>query len=44
MFDACSEWHMVARIVSEHMVELHIVDLVGCLSLESLQDDGILFI
>ena len=35
---------MVARIVSEHVVELGVVDFVGCLRLESLQDDGILII
>ena len=35
---------MVAGIVSEHVVELDVVDFVGCLRLESLQDDGILLI
>ena len=37
---ASSEGLMVTRVVSEHVVELHIVDLVGCSGLETLQDDG----
>ena len=39
-----SERHMVARIVSKHVIELDIVDFVGSLCLESLQNDGILLI
>ena len=31
---------MITRVVSEHVVELHVVDLVGSSSLETLQDDG----
>ena len=31
---------MVARVVSKHVVKLHIVDFVGCSGLETLQDDG----
>ena len=35
---------MVSRVVSEHVVELDVVDLVGGLRLESLQNDGILLV
>jgi len=31
---------MIARVVSKHVVEFHIVDLVGSSGLEALQDDG----
>ena len=35
---------MVARVVSQHVVKFDIVDFVGSLCLESLQNDGILLI
>ena len=35
---------MVARVVSQHVVKFDIVDFVGSLRLESLQNDGILLI
>ena len=35
---------MVARVVSEHVVKLDIVDFVGSLRLEPLQDDAKLLI
>lgn len=35
---------MVARIVSEHVIELYIVDFIGSLCLEPLQDDGVLLV
>ena len=40
----CSEGHVVSGVVSEHVVELDVVDLVGGLRLESLQNDGILLV
>ena len=35
-----SEGVVITRVVSEHVVELHVVDLVGSSGLETLQDDG----
>jgi hypothetical protein len=35
---------VVARVVSQHVVKFDIVDFVGSLCLESLQNDGILCI
>ena len=34
-----SEGVVVTTVVSEHVVELHVVDLVGSSGLETLQDD-----
>lgn len=39
---ACSPDVVVARVVSEHVVELHVVDLVGGSGLEALRNYGIL--
>ena len=33
---------MITRVVSQHMVKLNVVDFVGCSSLESLLNDGVL--
>ena len=33
---------MIARVVSQHVIEFDIVDFVGGLSLESLQDNVVL--
>ena len=35
---------MVARVVSKDVVELDVVDLIGCLGHESLEDDCVLFL
>lgn len=39
-----SEGLVVAGVLSQHEVELHVVDLIGSLSLESLQNDSILLV
>lgn len=35
---------MVSRVASQHVVELDVIDLVGSLGLEALEDDGIFLI
>ena len=37
-----SEWLVVAGVVSQHVVELHVVDLVGCFGREAFRNDCIL--
>ena len=39
-----SEWLVVTRVLSEDKVKFNIVDLIGSLSLESLQNYGVLFL
>jgi len=34
---------VVSRVVSEHMIELDVIDLIGCLSGETALNDGVLF-
>ncbi len=39
-----SERHVVTRVVSQHMVKLHVVDLISSLGLEALLNDGVLLV